>query len=60
VILKNLCVCRGDGEDDGDDDEYDVEEQTGFLLIRRQLSEQRPQKGKPVTVTIEIFNSGTA
>ena len=53
--------CRGedDGEELEEDEDDDLDEaERAFLLVRRVVSEDRPLEGKPVTVTIEVYNAG--
>jgi hypothetical protein len=49
------------------EDEYDdgLEEPaapkvSGFLLVRRKITPEAPQVGKPFEVTVEIHNAGEA
>ena len=42
-----------------EDDEYADVDDSAFLLVRRKLSEDRPQVGKEITVTVQVHNAGT-
>jgi len=63
VIAHNSCVCRATAADDDDvyDDDDDAEEAapTAFLMVRRKLSEDKPQAGKTITVLVELHNAGS-
>lgn len=57
-------MCRAAAADDDDDvydDDDDVEPAApkAFLMVRRKLSEEKPQAGKTVTVLVELHNAGT-
>lgn len=49
-------VCRAETVED--DDEYSDVDATAFLLVRRKLSDDKPQIGKVSTVLVEIHNAG--
>jgi hypothetical protein len=55
-------TCRAEAADD-DDDSYEEEDDVAevaktFLMVRRKLSEEKPQVGKPLTVIVELYNAG--
>jgi len=49
-------ACRGD--DSSSETTTTDQPESAFLLVRRSLSEKMPKIGTPVTITVEIFNSG--
>ena len=59
VIIGNWAkqtVCRAETVED--DDEYGDVDALAFLLVRRKLSDEKPQIGKVSTVLVEIHNAG--
>ena len=60
-LWGGLVPRRGEEEevelDEDEDDDLD-EVERAVLLVRRTLSEERPLEGKPVTVTVELYNAG--
>jgi hypothetical protein len=62
--LTRRVYCRASAEVSGDDDSYADDDDDApavpkaFLMVRRKLSEEKPQVGKPFTVLVELHNAG--
>lgn len=46
------------GDDPSSETAKTDQPESAFLLVRRSMSEKMPKIGAPLTVTVEIFNSG--